>query len=94
MIPVLLSVEALAKYQLKLNFTDGTTGILDVSDLVGKGVFKAWDDNNLFFKPYINEMGAIAWNDFVDIDSLNAYLIIKNITFEEWKQHSLSHASD
>ena len=94
MIPSLVSVEAHPSYQLQLQFEDGTSGIIDVSNLAGKGVFKSWDQDNLFFRPYINEMGTVAWNDFIDIDLLNAYLTLKNSTFEDWKQNSLSHASD
>ncbi len=39
-------------------------------------------------------MGTVAWNDLLDIDLLNAYLTIKNTTFEAWKQQDISHASD
>lgn len=94
MIPSLTSVKARSKYHLDVYFNDGTHGILDVSSLAGKGVFNAWELNDLFFNPYINEMGAIAWNDFIDIDPLNAYLQVKGITFEDWKQTSKVHASD
>ena len=92
--PALVLVEAFPNYQLRLQFDDGTNGVIDLSNLAGKGVFRAWDDNNLFFKPYINDMGAVAWNDVLDIDSLNAYLTLKNNTFDAWKQHASSHVSD
>ena len=94
MLPSLISVEPLSKYQLQLRFDDDTVGKIDLSNLAGKGVFQAWDDDDLFFRPYINEMGAIAWNDMVDTDVLKAYLAIKKITFDEWKQNALTHASD
>ncbi|GAB4026745.1 DUF2442 domain-containing protein [Spirosoma gilvum] len=93
-IPSLTSVEALPMYTLRLQFEDGTTGLVDLSNLAGRGVFSAWDNDNLFSRPYINEMGTVAWNDLLDIDLLNAYLTIKNTTFEAWKQQTTSHASD
>ncbi|WP_020597012.1 DUF2442 domain-containing protein [Spirosoma panaciterrae] len=93
-IPSLISVEALPMYRLRLQFDDNTTGLVDLSNLAGKGIFSAWDEDNLFSRPYINEMGTVAWNELIDIDLLNAYLTIKNTTFEAWKQDVLSHASD
>ena len=92
--PQLTSVVALEKYKLQVQFEDGTSGVLDVSRLAGKGVFAAWDTNNLFSQPYISEVGAIAWNDDLDIDSLNAYLTIKELSFEEWKNSQLVYASN
>lgn len=94
MVPRLNSVEALPGYQLRLSFADGTNGVVDVSGLAGKGVFNAWDEDDLFFRPYINETGTIAWNDFVDIDLLNVYLSLKGLTFEEWRKNQTSYASD
>ncbi len=46
--PKIVSVEALAKYKLKIQFTDGTQGIYEISDLAGQGVFKIWDIDNIF----------------------------------------------
>ena len=94
MTPSLISVKSLSKYQIELRFNDGTEGIIDLSYLSGRGVFKDWDNNDLFFRPFINEMGTVAWNDYLDIDLLNAYLTLKNSTFDEWKQTTFSHAAD
>ncbi|GAB3548075.1 DUF2442 domain-containing protein [Spirosoma fluminis] len=77
MFPRLTHVEAHEKYNLRLRFDDGTQGVIDLSALVGKGVFSAWDDGNLFLCPFISETGAIAWNEWLDIDANNAYLTLK-----------------
>jgi len=92
--PQLTNIEAIQPYQLRLQFDDGTAGILDVSGLAGRGVFNAWDNDALFFRPYISETGSIAWNDDLDIDPLNAYLTIKGLSFEEWKQTQLVYATN
>ncbi|GAB3505690.1 hypothetical protein GCM10027341_37710 [Spirosoma knui] len=94
MFPYLTHVEAPEKYKLRLRFDDGTQGVIDLSALAGKGVFSAWDDDNLFLHPFISVTGAIAWNEWLDIDSNNAYLMLKRMTFDEWKQNKLLHASD
>jgi hypothetical protein len=38
------AAKALADYHLWVRFADGTQGTVDLSSLVGKGVFKAWQD--------------------------------------------------
>ncbi len=50
-VPSLTSVEALPMYRLRLQFEGDTQGLIDLSNLAGRGVFKAWDEDNLFFKP-------------------------------------------
>ena len=59
-----------------------------MSYLSKKDVFKQWDENNLFNQVKIDpEIDAIVWNDRIDIDALNLYLKIKNITFEKFKEY-------
>ncbi len=84
-----ISVKALEKYKIFVSFNDGTEGIYDLSDVAGKGVFKAWDDGDYFNRVFINpENDAIAWDDYLEIDSLNCYLHIKGITWEQYKEMS------
>jgi hypothetical protein len=85
--PKVISATSLGKYKLRLSFNDGVEGIVDLSDMAGKGIFTAWDKNDLFDKVYIdNESGAIAWPGNLDIDTLNCYLQIKKITYGQYKQ--------
>lgn len=84
--PKAISVTPLEKYKLILSFNDGTTGIVDLSDLAGKGVFTAWDKDDTFSKVFIaQESGAIAWPGNLDIDTLNCYLQIKEMTYSQYK---------
>jgi hypothetical protein len=88
MLVKVVTVKPLANYQIWLKFSDHTEGIADLSHLSKKGIFKQWDDNNLFNQVRIDpETDAIVWNENIDIDALNLYLKIKNITFEEFKKH-------
>lgn len=48
------------------------------------GVFALWDLDDNFSKVYIDNSGEIAWNEDLDVDSLNCYLKIINKTFEEY----------
>ena len=93
--PKIISVEALEKYKLNLRFSDGTEGVYDVEDVAGKGVFKVWDVDENFFKVFINEeSGAISWPGEIDIDTVNAYCTIKNISPESYFKKQMNYATD
>jgi hypothetical protein len=90
MFPQLSSVEAIAKYKLKLLYDDDTEGLVDLSHLAGRGVFKIWDEGQAFFKVSIDsETNALIWSDTVDLDPDNLYLQIKGLTFEQFKTASI-----
>jgi Protein of unknown function (DUF2442) len=87
------SVKPLSKYRLEITFSDGTEGVVGLEHLSGKGIFKQWDENNLFKKVKIDpETDAIVWNEFIDLDPLNLYFKIKGITFEQYQQRN--HATN
>ena len=88
-------VKALSNYMIFVNFADGTQGTVDLKHLAQKGIFCQWDKNNLFEKVHIDNFGAIAWNDDIDICPDNVYLKLKGITFDEWKQqNNVKYASN
>ena len=43
-----VEVKALPNFRIWLRYDDGTTGDVDLSDLVGRGVFDAWHDVSFF----------------------------------------------
>ena len=46
---------------------DQTEGEIDLSDLAGRGVFKAWDDQEFFKSVRLASHGAIEWGSDIDI---------------------------
>jgi hypothetical protein len=81
-----ISVNALEKYKIHAVFSDGAEGVYDLSDLAGRGVFQVWEKPGYFDKVFINpENNSIAWDQMLEIDTLNCYLHIRNISFEEYK---------
>jgi hypothetical protein len=62
----------LKNYRLELTFNDGTRGIADLSNLIGSGVFKLWNDYSEFTKVKIGDTGELTWGEQVDLcpDSL------------------------
>ncbi len=78
-------VKALNNYTIFVRYADGVNGSVDLKHLAHKGIFNAWDQNNLFQQVYIDDYGAIAWNDDIDICPDSVYLQLKGLTFEQWK---------
>jgi hypothetical protein len=62
-----IEVKALGRYRLELVFDDGTRGEVDLSDLVGKGVFAFWCDHKAFAHVQIGSSGELVWGDQVDL---------------------------
>ena len=92
--PKIKSIKAIEKYKLNIHFQDGISGIYDVSNLAGKGVFKIWDNGNNFFEVFVNpESGAISWPGEIDIDTINVYCHIRGISPEKYFQNIIDHAT-
>lgn len=44
----LLKIKPLRRYRIWLRYSDGKEGEIDLSKLVGKGIFKIWDNSGIF----------------------------------------------
>jgi hypothetical protein len=74
--------KALAGFKVWVKFSDGAEGTVDLSELVGKGVFAAWKDPKFFESLFIDpENQTIAWPGGIDLcpDSLYAEITGKDI---------------
>ena len=78
-----IDVKALDDYTIFVCFSDGVQGSVNLKHLAHTGIFHEWDKNNLFGQVYIDDYGAIAWNDDIDICPDNVYLQLKGLTFEQ-----------
>lgn len=67
-------VTVLENYRLRLRFADGTTGVVDLSDLVGKGVFRQWEDYGFFRNVAIGVCGELRWGEDIDLCADALYL--------------------
>ena len=70
------SVRPLPHYRLWLRYDDGVEGEVDLSALVGNGVFAAWKTPGAFEEVTIDSSGAIAWSDELDLCPDSLYLEI------------------
>jgi hypothetical protein len=67
-------VQVLDNYCLELTFDDGISGTVDLSDLVGKGVFALWQDYDAFKSVRIGTAGELVWGEKVDLCPDSLYL--------------------
>lgn len=70
MIVDVTSVEVLEPYRLRLEFDDGTSGEVDIAQLITfQGVFEPLRDPGAFRQVRIDEeLGTIVWPNGADID--------------------------
>jgi hypothetical protein len=79
----IVKVRALQDYRLELEFDDGVSGTVDLSDLVGKGVFALWRDHHAFEQVRIGSFGELAWGDQIDLCPDALYLKVTGKKPEE-----------
>jgi Protein of unknown function (DUF2442) len=54
-------------HRIWLRFDDGVEGIVNLSRLVGQGVFAAWRDYDFFKQAFLAGHGALAWPGDIDL---------------------------
>ncbi|MEI7481025.1 MAG: DUF2442 domain-containing protein [Elusimicrobiota bacterium] len=61
-------VKPLEAYKVRIRFSDGVSGDVDLSDMAGKGVFLAWSDLEFFNKVYIDpQTHTLCWPGGIDV---------------------------
>jgi len=66
--------KVLPDYKLELVFDDGVCGVVDLSELVGEGVFSSWHDLHFFEQVRIGSFGELVWGDKIDLCPDSLYL--------------------
>ena len=70
-------------YNIYLEFEDETTGIVDLSEYAGKGVFSIWNDYSVFKDVNIGSSGELIWGDAADLCPDLLYMKLKKIRPED-----------
>ena len=69
MITIIVACVPRSNYRVWLRFDDGLEGEVDLSHLVGEGVFKAWQSMEFFNQVRINpKTDSLAWGEDIDLD--------------------------
>ena len=64
----IVHVEPLKNYRLRIRFSDGLEGVVDLSNLVGKGVFSSWKNPKEFAKVSIDpDCYTVRWPGDLDL---------------------------
>ena len=78
-----VKVTPLPGYKIRVQYSDGVEGEVDLSHLVGKGVFSVWNDPNAFENVRIGPSGEIKWSDEVELCPDSLYMEITGKSPEE-----------
>ena len=70
----IVKVKVTQRYRLHLEFDDEISGEVDLSDLVGKGVFAQWRDEKIFEQVQIGSSGELVWGKDIDLCPDSLYL--------------------
>lgn len=73
----------LPDYRIYLEFSAGSKGEVDLSDLAGKGVFEVWNDYSFFEKVHIGPERQIKWDDYIELCPDSLYPKLTGKTPEE-----------
>jgi len=89
-----IHVCALENYSVWLKYDDGTEGVVHLSHLIDKPVFKKWNETGFFENVHIDiKTNAIAWDENIELCPDNMYLKIKGLTFDQWKNNQFLYAT-
>lgn len=70
----LVEAKARSGYQIWLRFSDGAQGVVDLSDVGGRGVFESLEDRRIFEAVTVTEVGALEWPGGLDLCGDSLYL--------------------
>jgi hypothetical protein len=76
-------VKVLSNYNVWLKYSDSTQGTVNLSHLVGKGVFALWNDYEEFKKVSIGSSGELIWGTEIDLCPDSLYMQITGKKPEE-----------
>ena len=83
-IPYLKSANPLPGYKLFVEFEDGLSGIIDLANWKGKGIFTYWNEEENFKSFKLTKDKKLEWGNEIDMDPDAFYLKLVGKTFEEY----------
>ena len=74
-----VEVHALPGYRLWIRYSNGVSGEVDLSYLVGQGVFEAWQDHHNFETVRVGPGRQITWGEEIDLCADALYIKITGL---------------
>ena len=74
----IVNFQICGRFQLVLTFDDGVSGMVDLSDYAGVGVFKEWLKTGFFEQVKVSEFGALEWPHEIDLCPDALYMRVCN----------------
>ena len=79
-----LGVAPRADYRIWLCYSDGASGEVDLSDMVGRGGgFTVWLDRTFFERVHVTDHASIAWSDDIELWADALYMEFTGKSAEE-----------
>jgi hypothetical protein len=73
----IIKCKPLENYHLWIRFDDGVEGNVDLNNLVGRGVFSAWNSLEFYKSVYIDKRtDTVAWGEDIDLDPYVLYNLV------------------
>lgn len=86
--PVIIEANPQPRYRLHLRFSDGVEGEVDLSHLVGRGVFRRFLEAGFFEQARVGDHGDVQWPGEIDLCPDALYLQVTGRTvaqvFPNW----------
>lgn len=76
-------IRPLSGYRLRLQYADGVEGEVNLSDLVGRGVFERLTDPDQFGTAYVTDSGDVAWGEDLELCADTLYMKVTGQKPEE-----------
>ena len=70
-------------FKLWLRFSDGAEGVVDLSRLAGRGVFRYWANADAFEAVRVADHGTVVWGDDVELCPDALYLKVTGKAVDE-----------
>ncbi|MGC4128995.1 MAG: DUF2442 domain-containing protein [Bergeyella sp.] len=80
-IPKLIEAKPMKNFSLFLVFSDGTEGMINLSDVPRNGLFQIWEKE---FDNFKTEGNILKWNDEAEVDADAFYLKLIGKNFFEY----------
>ena len=82
MMPRVIKVAPLPQYRLHVEFDDGVSGTIDLSDELDGEVFQPLRDEAIFRQVTVDDFGAVCWPNGPDLapDAIHSQLAVEPAT--------------